>query len=349
LIKANVGGSIYPLRISTNGAIYYVARDVLMDVYLAEVDFETGKVANPPKRATQRFLGINTRPIWSHDGRKLGFIRLSPNGATLADCFSVLELKTGEQRDFSLAGKFVSPIQGIAWSPDETFLLLRAYRTGGDDGIYRFDLQAGKAEPLPIQKRPQAGGDWYSNPRLSPDGKSFYYGRRRFFSEWKWTDSIYRRNLGTGQDELVYASAENLDIWGGCPGDVSPDGKELVIVTDDGKASKIVPVGRGDARTLVTVPPPVALSEPRWTRDGKRVVFLKAPKENVTELWCIAAAGDGATRLDLPLSPVCNFSLSPDGRQIALQAGPRQGPHGWITPEVWVLENALPPRVATAR
>lgn len=353
LIRANVG-DISPIGIATNGAIYYREQVSLTDVYLATADFETGKVLSPPKRATDRFPGKNTWPIWSHDGQKLGFIRLPPDGSVRGASFSVLTLSTGEQRDFSLAGSFTSAIRQTDWSHDESFLLLQSTDVNGRRGIHKLILESGKSEPL-LTRNPAGtpDNDWNNNPRISPDGKSLYYDRRKFSYEGdkeSWSDYIFRRHLGTGQEELVYHSPESLNIWAS-PTEISPDGKELatMIAEQDVKrptkpeAIKILPLGGGEVRTLVTVPPPVHLCWARWTPDGKRIVFLKQEKEKVKEVWSIPSAGGNATRIELQLPDLFGFSLHPDGRQIALQAT-TEG-----KPEVWVMENVLRGRAAAAK
>jgi Tol biopolymer transport system component len=353
LVRANVG-NISPIGITRSGAIYYTEQSSAVDVYLAAVDVETGKVLSPPKRATDRLPGKNTWPMWSHDGQKLGFIRLPPDGSARGASFSVLTLSTGEQRDFSLAGNFTSAIRQTDWSHDESFLLLQSTDVNGRRGIHKLILESGESEPL-LTRNPggEPDNDWNSNPRISPDGKSLYYDRRKFTYEGNkenWSDYIFRRHLGTGQEGLVYHSPESLNIWAD-PTEISPDGKELATMTAEQdvkrptkpEAIKIVPLGGGEARTLVTVPPPVHLRWARWTPDGKRIVFLKEEKENVKEMWSIASAGGTPTRIELQLPSLFGFSLHPDGRQIALQAT-TEG-----KPEAWVMENVLRGRGAAAK
>jgi len=345
LVKANVG-NISPVGMARNGAIYYTEQVPLLDVYLAEVDFETGKLASPPKRATHRFPGMNTLPIWSHDGQKLGFIRLPTDGSQRGGYFSVLTLNTGEQRDFPLSEAFPFPIRRIDWSHDGSFLLVQSAMSLGKGGVHKFDLESGRAEPLVARSAP-GSGDWISNPRIAPDGKSFYYGRRKFTSEDKYSDSIFRRDLGTGQEELVYESPESLNIWSS-PTEISPDGKELAITVGEQmpkprtmpESIKIVPLGGGTVRTLVTVPAPVTLDWARWAPAGKRIVFLKGLSDKETEIWSVPSAGGNPTKIELQVPHPASFSLSPDGRQIAFQAG------GKGTPQVWVMENVLPQRAS---
>ena len=60
-------------------------------------------------------------------------------------------------------------------------------------------------------------------------------------------------------------------------------------------------------------------------------------------MWSVPSVGGNPTKTELQLSQANNFSLNPDGRQVAFQAG-AQGP-----PQIWVMENALPGRLAAAK
>ena len=351
LVKASVG-DVSPLGITGNGDIYYTERVPTIDVYIAAVDFETGKVLSPPERATDRFPGMHFMPIWSHDGQSLGLTRVRPTASEQV-CFSVLNMRTGEQKDFPLAATFPTPFFEMDWSHDGSFLLVQAYDINDNPGIHRLDLGSGKAEPILIRKEhEQLGGDWYARPQISPDGQWFYYARRRFLQEGgkgNCSDSICRHSLSTGQDEEVYQSPEFFNIMSAMA--VAPDGKQLAVLTAGERGEEfftkpqsiqIVPMGGSKVRTLLTVPLGTGLSRARWTPDGKRIVFVEMHKSGpADEMWSIAVVGGDPTRIELQLPGLNCFSINPDGRQIAFQAGGPGKPH------VWVMENALVGRVAT--
>jgi hypothetical protein len=69
LVKEDVGRRILPMGFTREGSFYYGIETGMIDVYTASLDFKTGKLLDPPSKATERFIGSNSRPDWSPDGR----------------------------------------------------------------------------------------------------------------------------------------------------------------------------------------------------------------------------------------------------------------------------------------
>ncbi len=61
-------------------------------------------------------------------------------------------------------------------------------------------------------------------------------------------------------------------------------------------------------------------AHPRWSRDGRRVAFLRRPDDGPAQIWVLPADGGEARKLtDLPLG-VASFVWSPDGAGLAVCA-----------------------------
>ncbi len=73
MVKPNMG-KIWPLGFTRKGSFYYGISQEGNDVYIAELDPETGKILVPPKKAIKRFEGFNMNPYYSPDGKYLAYI-----------------------------------------------------------------------------------------------------------------------------------------------------------------------------------------------------------------------------------------------------------------------------------
>ena len=62
-----------PLGFSRAGAFYYGLRIGNKDTYTAEIVPAIGRIIAPPARATDRFVGSNSEPVWSPDGQYLAY------------------------------------------------------------------------------------------------------------------------------------------------------------------------------------------------------------------------------------------------------------------------------------
>ena len=347
LVKANVG-DIYPICITRDGSIYYRESKSSEYIYLATANFQTGEISGQPRRVTDRFPGLQTMPVWSKGGQKL---MLSVQGGQKR--FVAVSLASGEQKDFPVSGAFTTPLQQYVWSPDGAFLLVQSANAAGNPGIHRYDLASETTETLLTQVQ----GAWSCHPRLSPDGSLFYYARRKFSTDDDkrddWKDSIVRRNLRSGNEEIVYESTEKLQIW--WPFELSPDGERLAIVASDQfkakdyvVALKVRGVSGSETKELLRLAPRENLTSLAWTPDGKRIVYTKElPSRNQgadgqTEVWSTAVDSGQSVELKFSLPHIRHITIHPDGRQIAFRAGSSEGQ------DLWVMEGLMPKLVAQA-
>jgi len=339
LVKANVG-DISPLGITRDGSFYYTEAKSSTDVYLATANFQTGEISGQPRRVLMdRFPGLQSMPTWSKDGQKL---MLAVQGRQKR--FVAVSLAAGEQKEFPVSDTFTTSLQQYAWSDDGAFLLVQS-RTEVGHGIHRYELASGATETLVRTMNGQVPGYWICHPRFSPDGNSFYYERRDFFKGADGgtgsKDSIIRRNLRSGHEEIVYESPETLQIW--CPYELSPDGQRLAIAAYKAKdfvvALKVRGVSGGpETKEVVRMAAPrEGVASLAWTTDGKRLVYTK--KGGV---WAIAVDSGQSVELKFSQPGIRDISIHPDGRQIAFGAGLSSGR------DLWVMEGLMPKPAAQA-
>jgi Tol biopolymer transport system component len=338
LVKQDLGGGIVPLGFTREGSFYYGLAAGTSDVYIASLDLKTGKLVAAPKRATERFVGSNSRPDWSPDGRQLAYLSrrgpMSYGPGSFAVCIRSLE--SGEERDLSPKLSFIF---GLRWSPDGRSVLLNANDVKNHRGLYLMDVESGNVSPLV-----QAGeGEFIDSHVWSPDGRAVFYGRGGSSTK---KSSIVVRELETGQERQISSTSA-----GGVSGfDVSPDGQWVVFHFFDQATGavglKVISSTGGVPRELVRVEKAENIGGPTWTRDGLQVLFAKgatSPQVQKYELWRIPAEGGTPQKVGLAMGSLRDMRVHPDGRRIAFTADePTRS-------EVWVMENFLPPAAGSPK
>ena len=338
LVKEDVGRRILPMGFTREGSFYYGIETGMIDVYTAALDFKTGKLLDPPSKATERFIGSNRRPDWSPDGRYLAYISrrgLFESAWQGSFVVCIRSLETGEERDLAPKVRYINDLR---WSPDGGSILLEGTDAKNRGGLYHMDVKSGNVAPL-MQARE---GEYISRHAWSPDGKSVFYLRQQPNAK---RFSIVARALETGQEREVCANSAVGSVVHSF--EVSPNGQWVVFWYYDGatrvQSLKVVLSSGGTPRELVraekgeNIPGFTALA---WSPDGSQVFFTKGTtsvQDLTFGLWRVAAEGGPAQRVDLAMEGLRDVRIHPDGKRIAFSAGQFLG-----GVEIWVMENFLP-------
>jgi dipeptidyl aminopeptidase/acylaminoacyl peptidase len=209
-------------------------------------------------------------------------------------------------------------------------------------------------------------------PQLSPDGKTVAYLLSR--SDWKAGRLIFqlwRQEIGAGGPVQLTFSEGGVQ-----PGALrwSPDGKTLLFLRDG--QIVLLPLEGGEPRALpkhatnVYVSAPPASSAPLWSPDGTTIYFLASDPRTAEDrerdrvrddvflmdegsrqrhLWKVNVSTGAETQVTTGDSTVNEYSLSADGRHIALVRAPSPADMDLFRGEVWVMEaNGENPRVLTS-
>jgi Tol biopolymer transport system component len=340
LVKQDLGKRILPMGITPGGSLYYGLETGMMDVYTASLDFKTGKLVSAPAKAIERFVGSNSSPDWSPDGRNLAYI--SHRGQLWEGSYVVCiqSLETGAERVLSPK---LSYIFSARWSPEGRSILLLARDARNRHGLHLMDVESGTVTPV-VQNREGVEVGW-TRPTWSPDGKAIFYVRQEPGNK---KTSLVARELETGQEKEVYRAPAGVSVHGAA---VSPDGRWVAFRSFDQEkgavALEVVASSGGVSRELVreekgeTIP---GFTPLEWTPDGRQVLFTKAssePQDFKFQLWRVPAEGGKAQKVDLAVEGgLRDLRIHPDGQQIAYTAGEP------MKSEVWVMENFLPPAKA---
>jgi Tol biopolymer transport system component len=308
LLRADMGKT-WPVRFARGDSFFYGVQKTMRDVYVAELDPETGKVTAPPSQASRRLVGANSWPEWSRDGKLLAFVsNRSPGGRDLP-AISIRSLETGKQEE--LYPRMTS-ISRLRWSPDGRSILASGADERGRGGLYRIDAQTGDVSPVV-----QSGGRRFPwECAWSPDGRTIYY---------EFGQGIVARDLGTGQERRIHPDARHF-----AP---SPDGRFLAVGREDPSTKtgvlEIVTLDSGQSRELLRVPDAsVFYKALNWSADGRFLFYGNG------ELWRVAVENGVPEKVGIAMG-FLDVRVHPDGRRIAFFAQEFGG-------ELWAMERFLP-------
>ena len=335
LVKQDVGRSL-PMGFTRNGSYFYGLQTNMQDVYVATLDPVTGQVLTPPTPISQRFVGSNTSPDWSPDGRYLAYIsqRRPTPGDQGSGVLIIRSLETGDERILSPK---LNSLQRLRWSPDGRYLIAPGRDNKGRQGLYRIDTQTGDVTPVALS----GPGTYAYFAVWAPDSKAVFYWRTESASK---SSVIIARNLETGEEKDLYRTTvgttrRNLAL--------SPDGQLLAFLRTDPPTSTeavmVIPATGGEPKELARWKSPDFTSPASglvWTPDGRHVLFTKPKQEagkteQINELWRVSVEGGEPERSGLAMEQLSFLRFHPDGRRIAFRSGR-------FSAEVWVMENFLP-------
>jgi serine/threonine-protein kinase len=169
------------------------------DIWIKELD------KGPFTRLT--FSGQGRRPVWSSDGSEVAYVRDTLSGG---DIFAHRADGSGQDR---LLARLDRPIQGVDWSRDGQWLLLRTDDAAAGHGDIMGKRTSGDTTPVPLAASPFEE----LHPALSWDGRWMAYA-----SNESGQYEVYVRPFPATQ-----SGRWQVSIGGGAAPRWSPDGKEL--------------------------------------------------------------------------------------------------------------------------
>ena len=324
LLRDNMGDT-RSLGFSRDGSYFFGTANVRSDIYVADFDQESLRTS-PPKPLTDRFVGRNSGPSWSPDGKWLAFKRGVIDQKTLV----IRSELSGEER--TLPTKFASSLgiilSNLNWFPDSRSLLV-ADIVKTRKVFRRIDIETGQERV--VFEGPAA---IWPMVRLSPDGGTLYYSiREELLAKSEGLVRLMKRNLETGEEiELYRAESSGAGVFGLS---VSPDGRRLAfmvnlesphrvlltLATEGGSPRELF---RGDYEN----PLPFAGA---WTSDSRNVL-VHAKDGPLNRLWAIPTEGGAPRKLELTMKTLNSVVVSPDGRRVGFTGMQTKS-------EVWVIQN----------
>jgi Tol biopolymer transport system component len=316
LMKSDI--SRFSLGVSASGSLYMGVPIGNRDIQVASVDFETGKLMSGPVRPVQTFVGTNSEPAWSPDGKYLAYKSNRPP-PSYNGFLGIQSVETGQVRELQ---PNLTYFQNIRWAPDGGFFIVGGKDLKGRQGQYQIDAQTGDVTPF-------AG-------RPSPDAKKIYTPKDPGTDGF----SLIERDLASGKErEIKIGKSLRMGALRR-----SPDGRFFAAAYNDGPTRSsvvlLIPIDGGEPRELLRVRQPQSFGPGpyvEWMADGRAVLVNKFLNDGRTqnELWLVPVSGQ-PRQIDIGASKFEGVpKVHPDGRRVAYVAGERKA-------DVWVLESFLP-------
>lgn len=327
LVKKDVG-EIEPIGFTRNGSFYYALQVSMVDVYIATLDLERGKVLDQPKKAVHRFVGSNGCPAWSPDGKYLAYkTRRRPDNDVGSRALHIRSIETGKEHEFIPELKIYYEIR---WSPDSHSILTVGLDKDDCRQIYKIDAQTGDMMSI-VQIDSGKFAQWAT---WSPDSKNIFYTS---YTRSRNRCPILMYDLVTRQKKEIYvgpfmSAPDYLSL--------SPDGRFLAFTTFDIKTFSrilnVMPAAGGEPREVLRLKKGERFDSVAWSSDGQGLLFAKQRSDKQKyELWWIPVEEGKPQKLGLTMDRILYLSIHPDGQRIAFHSIQKSN-------EMWVMENFLP-------
>ena len=286
-------GASGPMAFARQGtALVYAHRTAaLLPMQLVSLALANGQLTG----VTNPVIGMpgDSQPTLAGNGRRLVFVRTrSPGVADL----NLIEMAAGEVERITRDGV---PPQGAVWDSGGRSLLFASAR-GGRSALWRTLLDGTE-----FQQLYSAGGELRA-PAVSSDG------RQLAFEHWQTATRLVRVPLADAAGNssapaplaiAPVATAPAATATAPAAGalyrhaQLSPDHTQLVFVSNRGSGEQlwVMPAAGGASRELTRAGGDY-LATPRWSPDGRTVVFAAAQAGRF-DLWSVAVASSRAERL----------------------------------------------------
>ncbi len=336
LLKKNMG-QIAPLGFTDNGDLYYVIYTSMDDVYTVSLDREKNSLLAPPKRAEELYIGINSSPDFSPDGKYLTYIsgleylahisrRTFGPGRFEPQAICILSLESGEKRELFPG---LEHMRFIRWSSDGKNFFSYGFDKNGRTGLYSIDALTGETDFI-FECKPE---EFIPEIDVFPDSKRIVY---KIYERGKaGTGSIMSirvRDIQSGKEEEIYHKENASESHYVA---LSSDGKWVAF--DDRVPQRILCVIKatgGEPRELCRMKSGESFTSFDWRPETREIFFTKGISGKPNQLWRVNLEGGDPQRIDLSMRRLRQLRFHPDGKQIAYSAG-------YIEAEVWVMENLL--------
>jgi len=224
------------------------------------------------RRLTPNDDAVHHFGSWSHDGQRIAYVSNARNGR---DFDVYLQAIDGENPE--LVYRSEGNFRVLAWSPDDSTLILSHEVGSARQPLYAFDVESSRIRPLTGEEPVRNGQVHYTR-----DG------------------GVY---LITNKDR-EYMSPAHLDIAGGhirylTDHDreaeslaVSPEGESLAYTVNDNGYAALYTLDShsGHSRHVADLPSGI-VSEPVFSKDGRYIaVSVQGPRHNLN-IWMVETSG----------------------------------------------------------
>jgi dipeptidyl aminopeptidase/acylaminoacyl peptidase len=222
-------------------------------------------------RLTQESEAIHHFGGWSHDGNRFTYVSNARNGVHF-DVY-IQEIPSGLSK---MVWQSDGSYRVLAWSPDDSQLLLTHELSSSSQPLSLLDLDSGKIRPLTPVDVPVS----HCQARWSSDGSIFLLTDRD-------RDLLSLAELDVATGEVSYLTEHSWELESLA---ISPHGKTLAYtVNNDGYARLYLHHLDSGHTAQVTGLPKGVIAEPAFSYDGDQVaVSVQSPSNNL-DIWRVDA------------------------------------------------------------
>ena len=342
LVKQGLG-RFYPLGFTNDGRYYYATLSATDDVYLADVDPESGTVTGEARKLTTRWDGVSGEPSFSPDGASVAYVvkrSAMPIPTGVFDTLVVQSLKDQNADPVVVGFEDVglSRVGGPCWSADGKAVVVGGY--GGErrgKALYRVDVPSLRKTMIYAAKEGRP-----ISHECATDGGFIYVrlGTSGFSMTTELPDTIVRIDASGTNEREVFRTEQGQRIASDVVAQ-SPDGRVLSVVTAldrNRRALLVMPSEGGTPRQILEFRQPTGgWVDHVWAPDGRSILYVEGPVKGISSLRRVRTEGGGAEPETIYQWTVQFFGLRfhPNGRLLTFTGRPNYSPSS----EVWVIEN----------
>lgn len=330
LVKADFW-QVSPIGFTRDGRFFYGVQVGDQNVYTTMLDLTLGRVISSPQPVAPVAAGRRESPAWSPDGRSVAYRIFPSPRANGRFRLGFRSMETGETREVPLPPDLYP--RGLRWAPDGQTIFLNG-TARGRSALYRLDVQTTRIERLHHLPADRAINQF----DLAPDARSLVWWGGHRGDDGAVGVELVRLDVQTRREHVLFRSGHQMRNPA-----ISPDRRSIVFTHDgvgaDGAAQLVVlPLAGGEPRVVLDGVNARASAD--WAPDGQSLVVADhaaadGDDDGVFSLVHVPLDGGTPSPLGGEMKFMQRIQLSPDGRQVAFQAGRQRT-------EIWVMEQFLP-------
>ena len=165
--------------ITATGAVFYCRCEPQAgsDIKVATFDFNNGTFISPPADAVQQFVGTNTQPFWSPDGKSFLYRTIRPNQDPM---IAIQDVATGEVRELR---PHQITLSDPRWAPDGKSFAVLTRDFNDVFGYSRIDATTGALTKIITYPRGNWIGPMEPTASWSKDGSKLFFRRYNVAAE----------------------------------------------------------------------------------------------------------------------------------------------------------------------
>jgi len=291
-----------------------------VDVYTVRLD------GTPPSKVPRQAMDDLTgrfRIAWHPDGQR---ISIYGTHAVYGSSFWTFALDGGSRIRSRIAPHVAKRLEeaglrlgNFVWGPGGNMLCFEG-QSQQTENLWRIKVDPISLEWVDGPDRLTTGSSLERGLSLSPDGKRLAFGSRvERTMVWSIPFDAAAGRI-TGRGEPVTPDGANAEIL-----DMSPDGRQLAYRVEGSNRHElwIRSIDR-HADRLRAVEDGAAIVQPRWSRDGTQLAYLRRPSDRARNASLVILAADksgGERTLRASRVPEMVYDWSADGRSLLVRCG----------------------------